>query len=148
MSSHETIVTSQLQPQQSFLPTMLTTEKGRRRETTLEERSRVTELHAMGISFKAISDELGWVSKDGACKICKKWNTGTGTQHNGKRPGRSQQLSERDRRYILRLSDSHPRMTQAEITAEAGLNIQLCTTGKYLRKMNRFVRLAHHKPWW
>ncbi|RPB04824.1 hypothetical protein L873DRAFT_1786010 [Choiromyces venosus 120613-1] len=115
---------------------MPTTENGHYCETTLEERTWVIELHAMGMNFKEISDELGWVSKDGAHKICKRWNSSTRTQCNAKRPGHPQLPSEHDRRHILRLSDNHPRMTLAEITTEAGLNVYPHTIGKYLCEMN------------
>ncbi|RPB05129.1 hypothetical protein L873DRAFT_1798106 [Choiromyces venosus 120613-1] len=63
---------------------MSTTENGHHRETTLEERTWVIKFRTMGMSFKEISDELGWVSKDGAHKICRRWNSSARTQCNAK----------------------------------------------------------------
>ena len=103
------------------------------------------ELHAEGKSYRQIANETG-ISKDAAREIIK-YCTTTGELNPPSRPGKPPVLSERDIRHLVRLSDSHPRATLAELAQEASLDIKPRTVGKYLRQANRFVFLARRKPW-
>jgi len=118
---------------------------GKRPLTTRNERVKIIELHAEGKSYRQIANELG-ISKDGARKVINYW-TDTGELNPPPRPGKKPALNERDRRYLVRLSDLHPRATIAEIAQEAGLKVNPRTIGKYLRQDYRLVFLARRKPW-
>ena len=123
-------------------------ENGKRRRATENERVWCIELHAQGKSYHEIEWITG-VSKSEAQSIVHHWvhdhtfKPSTPTKKRGRPP----KLSARDKRHLVRTSDSHPRATLAEIVNETRLPIHPKTAGRYLRKENRYVRLALRKPW-
>jgi hypothetical protein len=99
-----------------------------------------------GKSYRSIAEDTG-ISKIQAQRIVKHSND-SGEVEPSPRRGRPQALNDRDIRHLVRLSDSHPRTTLAEITNEAGIkNLKPRIVGKYLRQTNRHVFLARRKPW-
>jgi transposase len=118
----------------------------KRREVTLNERVRVIELRAMGMSFRKIGEEMG-ISHPRVSAIYKRWKTYGDINPPPNHRGRPPKLSDRDKRYIARLSDSRPRATAQELLSESGLNVKVKTLSYYLRSLQRRVFLARRKPW-
>ena len=109
---------------------------GTRHMATRNERVRVIELHAEGKSYRQIANETG-ISKDAAREIIKYWTT-TGELNPPSRPGKPPVLSERDIRHLVRLSDSHPRATLAELAQEASLGYQTSNRWKIFAPSKSF----------
>ena len=118
---------------------------GKRRETTLNERVRIIELRSLGLSFPQIQAETG-VSRAQASRIYQRWKTYGDINPQTSRTGRPPKLNNRDKRYLARLSDVHPRATARELLRESGLGVGVSTLGRYLRSLQRRVFLARRKP--
>ena len=51
------------------------------------------------------------------------------------------------KRYLVRLSDAHPRATARELLQKSRLDVGVSTLGHYLRSLQRRVFLTRRKPW-
>jgi len=63
------------------------------------------------------------------------------------RTRRPPKLNDRDKRYLARLSDAHPRATARELLHESRLDVGVSTLGHNLRSLQRRIFLAQRKPW-
>jgi len=91
---------------------------GKRREMTLNERVRIIELRSLGMSFPPIEVETG-VSRAQAYRIYRHWKMYDDINPQTPRTGRLLKLNDRDKRYLARLSDAHPRATARELLHES-----------------------------
>ena len=113
---------------------------------TLNERVRIIELRSLGMSFPQIEAETG-DSRAQAYQIYWRWKMYGDINPQTPRTGRPPKLNDRDKRYLVQLSDAHPCATARELLHKSRLDVGVSTLGHYLRSLQRRVFLTRRKPW-
>jgi transposase len=103
------------------------------------KRVKCTELHAKGNSYRHIAKEVG-VSRQTAMRNVRLWEEDAKIKPDP-RPGPSPKLSDRDNRYIRRLSERNPH------ARDSGLNVAPRTISNALREMDLHVLICRRKPY-
>jgi len=119
---------------------------GKRRKTTLNKRVRIIQLLSLGMSFPQIEAETGF-SRAQAYRIYRRWEMYGDINPQTPRSGRPPKLNDRDKRYLARLSDAHPRATARVLLHESSLVVGVSTLSHYLHSLQWRVFLARCKPW-
>src|SRR4051794_33974988 len=111
--------------------------KGKRKEGSIRDKVKVTELHAKGHSYGEIARETNYIAK-GAQKVIKVWEDEERVESKATQRGRKPKSDEYDTVALAASVEQEPQTILEDITDSSGLNVCSKTVGRALRAKNYY----------